>query len=35
VANGRGLNWKMYDASTPEVRKWIHENIHLWIEKPE
>ena len=25
----------LYDASTPEVRKWMHENVHLWNEKPE
>jgi len=23
------------DASTPKVRKWTHDNIHLWKEKPE
>jgi len=23
----------LYDASTPEVRKWKHDNIHLWKEK--
>jgi len=24
----------LYDASTPEVRKWMYENVHLWNEKP-
>ena len=23
----------LYDASPPEVRKWMHENVHLWKEK--
>ena len=25
----------LYDASPPEVRKWMHENVDLWKEKPE
>jgi len=25
----------LYDASTPEVRKWMHENVDLWKEKTE
>jgi len=22
----------LYDASSPEVQQWMHENIHLWRE---
>jgi len=30
------LKWgDLYNASTTEVRKWMHENINLWNEKPE
>jgi hypothetical protein len=25
----------LYDNSTTEVRKWMHENVDLWKEKPE
>ena len=24
----------LYDASTPEVKQWMLENINLWKEKP-
>ena len=23
----------LYDASTPDVKQWMHDNIHLWKEK--
>lgn len=24
----------LYDASSDEVNKWMHDNIHMWKEKP-
>jgi len=36
VSNGSALDGKIrYNDSTPEVQKSMHENVHLWKEKPE
>ena len=40
ILNAKSGEWHclkledLYDASTPEVRKWMHENVQLWKEKP-